>query len=134
MKLWLHSPLTFMFRLFQGAQCRVNEGFPKPDTECKLGDIGFRYEILGTRLEETLPLETEWEQIYWDKDVYGSQSHTYTISILNQDLNLYCPIYFAYGRKYHQILSNIMKFYKYYQICHQSPMLGQLIHYHLKSV
>ena len=45
-------------------QCRVNEGFPKPDTECKLelGDIGFRYEILWTRLEETL--ETEWEQIY----------------------------------------------------------------------
>ena len=23
---------------------------------------------------------------------------------------------------------------KYYQICHKSPMLGQLIHYHLKSV
>ena len=49
--------------MFRGAHCRVNEGFPKTETEteCKLGDIGFRYEILWTRLEETL--ETEWEQI-----------------------------------------------------------------------
>ena len=55
----IHYPLTFIFR---GApQCNVNEGFPKPDTECKLelGDIGFRYEILWTRQEETLETERE---------------------------------------------------------------------------
>ena len=94
--------------MFRGAQCRVNEGFPKPDTECKLGDIGFRYEILGTRLEETL--ETEWERIYRDKDVYGPRvTQSDTIPILKHVLKLILP-YILCLCLWHEIYS------QYYQI------------------
>ena len=70
--------------MFWGTECRGNEGFPKPDTECKLGDIGFRYEILWTRLKETL--ETEWEQIYSDKDVFKKELAAHNFNIKTSTL------------------------------------------------